>query len=498
MNLDSGTLRQVFDALDNNRRGYITVEQFTNALEKFYTSLARESPDDEHHAKLARMQSMDVNNIVNALDPEKDGIISFDDFKSAFQNFFNCQSISCSITFYPPIDPEELKGKTMTVNLHGRRVSITPDDFVMQQAEMDQDLRTEDSGFLEPGFSEFTPTRPSTLLLSDFRRPSFRHGTPKHASARTSIPSYNENTGSPFSGSRSDLMVDDGDSNFEQLKNQMRQMEAKMDSMTSQAAAASNVDGLAIRLREENARLCASVVVLEERIKEIEARHQRDLESERSHLDSLMARSKRTYEAEIENLRARCQKLEFDLSEATINLGKAKVELDSARAASNQTREALQDARDKIGSLTDQLNSRSDAESLELQKAIADRDKALNALREVNSVVGNGPQMSIDMDTVERLEEMQHLIQRLKEDNKNLKKQVQDAEEESWFNNLRDGQKLLSDTDSTLDAEMDNLTKEEVVNLLVQEKHANNQLRAYLNTLLEKVVANYPDLLECK
>lgn len=70
----------------------------------------------------------------------------------------------------------------------------------------------------------------------------------------------------------------------------MRQMEAKMDSMTSQAAVASNADGLAGRLREENARLCASVVVLEERIKEIEARHQRDLESERSHLDSLMVR----------------------------------------------------------------------------------------------------------------------------------------------------------------------------------------------------------------
>ncbi|VDK37699.1 unnamed protein product [Taenia asiatica] len=468
MNLDSGTLRQVFDALDNEKRGYITVEQFTSALDKFYTSLAHESPDDEHHAKLARMQSMDVNNIVNALDPQKDGIISFEDFESAFQDFFNCQN------------REELKGKTMTVNLHGRRVSITPDDFVMQQPEVDQDLKTEDSGFLESGVSEFTPTRPSTLL------------------ARSSVPSYHENTGSPFSGSRSDLMLDDVDSNLEQLKNQMRQMEAKMDSMTSQAMVASNADGLAGRLREENARLSASVVVLEERIKEIEARHQRDLESERSHLDALMARSKRTYESEIENLRARCQKLEVDLSEATINLGKTRVELDSARVEGKRTAEALLDAQDKINSLTDQLNSRSNVESWELQKAIADRDNALNALKEVNSVVGNGPRMSLGMDTVARLEEMQRLILRLKEENTDLKKQVQDAQEESWFNNLRDGKQYLHDTESTLDAEMDKLTKEEVVELLVQEKHTNNQLRAYLNTLLEKILANYPDLLECK
>lgn len=77
--------------------------------------------------------------------------------------------------------------------------------------------------------------------------------------------------------------------------------------------------------------------------------------------------------------------------------------------------------------------------------------------------MGNGPRMSIGMDTVARLEEMQQLIHRLKEENKNLKKQVQDAQEESWFNNLRDGQKLLTDTDSTLDAEMDRLTKEEVI-----------------------------------
>lgn len=47
-------------------------------------------------------------------------------------------------------------------------------------------------------------------------------------------------------------------------------------------------DNLSGRLREENARLSASVAVLEERLKETEARYQRDLESERSHLEALM------------------------------------------------------------------------------------------------------------------------------------------------------------------------------------------------------------------
>ncbi len=84
------------------------------------------------------------------------------------------------------------------------------------------------------------------------------------------------------------------------------------------------------------------------------------------------------------------------------------------------------------------------------------------ALKEVNSAVGGGHRASVGVDTVARLEEMQQIIHRLKEDNKKLTKQVQDAQEESWFNNLRDGQKLLVASENSIGAEMDNLTKEEV------------------------------------
>ncbi|VUZ43086.1 unnamed protein product [Hymenolepis diminuta] len=163
-----------------------------------------------------------------------------------------------------------------------------------------------------------------------------------------------------------------------------------------------------------------------------------------------------------------------------------------------RTNEALLDAQDKINSLMEQLNNRSDAESRELQKAIADRDNALNALKEVNSAVGNGPRLSIGMDTVSRLEEMQQLIHRLKEENKTLTKKLQDAQEESWFKNLKEGHNYLAESNQSVEQELDNLTKEDVVNLLVQEKHANNQLRAYLNTVLEKVMNYHPEILETK
>lgn len=61
----------------------------------------------------------------------------------------------------------------------------------------------------------------------------------------------------------------------------MQDMEDKMESISSKSLA--EHEGISARLRDENVRLSASVSVLEERLKEAEARYERDLAGERSH-----------------------------------------------------------------------------------------------------------------------------------------------------------------------------------------------------------------------
>ncbi len=106
MDLDNASLRQVFDALDEEQKGHITVDQFTGALEQFYASSAPSADNNSNgRPKLTRMPSVvrfcfkkefqDVRNIVTKLDPERDGIISFDDFKQAFQNLFSSSGMCC-------------------------------------------------------------------------------------------------------------------------------------------------------------------------------------------------------------------------------------------------------------------------------------------------------------------------------------------------------------------------------------------------------------------
>jgi len=468
MNLDTATLQQVFNALDVEQKGHITVEQFTSALEQFYNSSKSANVLVNTRNRLQRMQSLDVNNIVKALDPTKDGIISFDDFQAAFLEYFTYN---------------ELKRKTMNLKVGGRRVSICPEDFATQDySNVFHESGNDDSGFQENGHRE-----PSMIMSPSSYASNSLHMVP-------------DVSASPYSETQSDLMFTDVDNSFDQIRRQMQDMEDKMESISSKSLA--EHEGISARLRDENVRLSASVSVLEERLKEAEARYERDLAGERSHLESLMTRTKRTYESEIEILRGRMNKYEADYSEASLALNKTKLELDSSREEFIRTSQTLNQSKDKILALKEQIEKLSSKESSELKRAIEERDEALHTLKAVTSATGgvhgrHSHVGNIGADAVARLDEMQNIIRRLKDENKKLMLQLKDAEEENWSRSLTIGKDLIADS-SSLGIELDNLTKEEVVDLLTKETHTSNELRAYTNKLLEKIMTSHPEMLENK
>nr|VZI30851.1 unnamed protein product [Spirometra erinaceieuropaei] len=290
--------------------------------------------------------------------------------------------------------------------------------------------------------------------------------------------------------------MDDVDSNFESIRDQMRRMEERVASMSANQV--TNQDSVSLGLREQNTRLNATIAILEERLKEAESRYERDLESERNHMESLMARAKRAYEQEVEALRSRLHKVESDLTDNSIALSKAKIELENSRAIQQKASESLNDAQDRISQLQDQLQSRSSSESVELQKVIKERDQALRTLNEVDKAA-DLRQSSIShssLDAVSRVAELQQIINRLKSENRDLTIKLQDAQEEMLARSYEDVKVFLAKTDNSFGVEVDKLTKEEVVELWTQEKFGNIQLRSYIDRILEKVVTHNPELLE--
>ncbi|VEL08566.1 unnamed protein product [Protopolystoma xenopodis] len=66
-------------------------------------------------------------------------------------------------------------------------------------------------------------------------------------------------------------------------------MEERVEKLASSRFAES--EARVSRLREDNARLTAQCAVLEERLKEVEARAERDIEAERSHHQALLVKT---------------------------------------------------------------------------------------------------------------------------------------------------------------------------------------------------------------
>lgn len=154
MNLDSAALRQVFDALDGQKRGYITVEKFTDALEKFYTSANTTNTDEHQTPSLTRMHSLVGDFFYSFLfyrmsiillrhsTPKMTGLFLLKISSRRSKIFLTAKVIIKLLYFIECIGQEELKNKTMTINLRGRKVSIKPENYVLSSpGDGELDLR---------------------------------------------------------------------------------------------------------------------------------------------------------------------------------------------------------------------------------------------------------------------------------------------------------------------------------------------------------------------
>ncbi|VDP55123.1 unnamed protein product [Schistosoma margrebowiei] len=99
-------------------------------------------------------------------------------------------------------------------------------------------------------------------------------------------------------------------------------------------------------------------------------------------------------------------------------------------------------------------------------------------------------------EVLARYQEVQEIVRRLTAENKILRQQVEEAQEELLTQSLQQGQSLIRSSEKSWASEIDNCTKEEVVELLSKEKYANEQLRKYIDDLITRIIERHPSLLE--
>lgn len=483
------SLEIVFNALDTEHKGFITVDQFTNTFREFYQSTSQ----------LERRVSTapcDIEKIVGALDPQSDGVIHFEDFKKAFQGKLEeIKQMGDS--------PDDYNGE-YTAGFTSPQTGINK-SFLLSEAN---ENKTDDSGVHITENNPFDFDSDSVLSAdmmhgSHLQRDEIRRSWPKHRG-----PPYSDARGSisPVSASRSEILMGDVESNLELINDRMRRMEERVAGIH-----ASNRTGAEMRidtLRDENARLTAQITVLEERLREADARAIRNVESERQHLQSMMSRATREHAAEVETLRTRISSLETECSDLRIEAARVKAENQVTVLDRRRNSEALSEAQDQVRILQQQIKGMEKKHAQEIEVLRKDRDHAVRVLEELNNSIGerrrsrmgssslSPSEIADGTEVMARYRESQEIVRRLITENKDLRKNLEDAQDQLFARSLEEGRSLLRPSEKSWASEIDNCTKEEVVELWTTEKHINEQLRKYIDSLITRIMEKHPSLLE--
>ncbi|OON22871.1 EF hand [Opisthorchis viverrini] len=480
MDASDESLAAVFNALDSENKGYITVDQFVSTFSEFYQS------SDQRGRKISTAPC-GVEQLLLILDPENDGIIHYQDFKRAFQEDLGLEeSGDHGHEPYAPSGPDFMTSNSRC--LSDGMENKTDDSGVHVHDPMAFDFDN-DSSLSTDGFN-------GTHLLRDEGRRSW----PKHRGGP-----HLHSTESPGSASRSDILGD-VESNFELLHDRMKRMEAQVENISSTR---SNGDESRInRLREENARFSAQITILEERLKEAEARELRNVEAERQHLQSVITRNERDHSLEVESLRSRIKVLESECN--TLRLESLKIQADKQASVATQRKksEDLAEAHERIESLKEEMKEMEETYNQQMEVLRRDRDHAVHVLEEMNNSLGDRRRsrtspgspvantVASGSDLLIRYQESQEVVRRMITENKELRREVQDLQDQLVALSLDQGRSLLKPTEKSWASEIDTMTKEEVVELWTKEKHANQQLRQYIDTLITRILERHPALLE--
>nr|CAH8873760.1 unnamed protein product [Trichobilharzia regenti] len=481
----------VFKALDTENKGYITVDQFVTTFKEFYNS------SGSHGERRSSFSSKEIMKVVQALDPENDGVIHFEDFKKAFEGNITLDD-----------DQNSKHSNNLARTLEGQNTSVRS-SFLSDGLEN----KTDDSGVHMQDPTLFDIDTDSALSADGphntrLQRGEIRSSWPKHSA--NPMLSLHHGPDSPASASQSDILVGDMESNFELIRDQMRRMEERVQDL--KIGRSSESETRLDRLREENARLTAQVTVLEERLKEADARSSRALEAERQHMQSILSRSSREHTQESENLRARISTLEAECSELRVQAARIKADNQACIIDLRRTNEQFSESQEQVRSLQEEMNSMKNRHAKEMEVLRKDRDHAVHVLEELNGSMGGKRRSRVgsgsgtiaaaaaaatgSSEVLARYQEVQEIVRRLTAENKALRQQVEEAQEELLTQSLQQGRSLIRSSEKSWAAEIDNCTKEEVVELLSKEKYANEQLRKYIDDLITRIIERHPSLLE--
>lgn len=315
--------------------------------------------------------------------------------------------------------------------------------------------------------------------------------------------------GSSQGSSTEDLFTDSIDSCDLDIADKVSYLEKKVTELESDCLA--NGD-LKSKLKQENTHLVHRVHELEEQVKDAETRADQSLEEETKRHREVYSKMERDRNYEMELLCMRIQELEEENGSMKLNVCKLKSQTEKLDQEKQKMTDKLEDTSLRLKDEMDLYRKIMDKlwqnrhefqkEKEAMQELIDDLRRELEHLQLFKLETehpGKGKGLS-EYNARTREIEMEHEVKRLKQENYKLRDQNDDLNAQILSLSLYEAKNLFSchTKAQCLAAEIDNASRDELVDALKEQEEINLRLRQYMDKIILAILDHNPSILEIK
>ncbi|XP_051995433.1 rab11 family-interacting protein 4A isoform X2 [Xyrauchen texanus] len=313
-------------------------------------------------------------------------------------------------------------------------------------------------------------------------------------------------------GSTEDLFRDSIDSCDIDITEKVSYLEKKITELENDSLAHGDLKS---KLKQENTQLVHRVHELEEQIKDQETRAEQSLEEELKRHRETYSKMERDKSTEIELLCNRVQQLDEENAEMKVNVCRLKsqtekLDLEKQRMTDKleDTSLRLKDEMDLYRKIMDKLwqnRHEFQKEREAMQELIEDLRRELEHLQlfkletEKPGRGRNAAGLS-EYNAKTREIELEHEVKRLKQENHKLRDQNDDLNGQILSLSLYEAKNLFAchTKAQSLAAEIDNASRDELVDALKEQEDINFRLRQYMDKIILAILDHNPSILEIK
>ncbi|XP_054892166.1 rab11 family-interacting protein 4A [Poeciliopsis prolifica] len=315
--------------------------------------------------------------------------------------------------------------------------------------------------------------------------------------------------GSSQGSSTEDLFTDSIDSCDLDITDKVSYLEKKVTELESDSLANSDLKS---KLKQENTHLVHRVHELEEQVKDAETKAAETLGEEMKRHREAYSKMERDRNTEIDLLCCRVQQLEEENGDMSVNVSRLKSQSEKLDQEKQRMTDKLEDTSLRLKDEVDLYRKIMDKlwhnrhefqkEKEAMQELIDDLRRELEHLQLFKLEMehpGKGKGLS-EFNAKTRETEMEHEVRRLKQENFKLRDQNDDLNAQILSLSLYEAKNLFSchTKAQCLAAEIDNASRDELVDALKEQEEINLRLRQYMDKIILAILDHNPSILEIK